>query len=307
MEETSTSGLPSENVNVKVVILLLLLACFWGGNAVAVKTALYDTRPFMLAGLRFSLGALVISLWAIFSKIDLKPRRGDISYLAILSLIFVVQICTFTLGMDLTRAGRGSIFINTHPFFVAVLAHFFIPNDKLNIRKMLGLILAFCGILAVFRDKIGINSSRVIGDGLVLVSGFLLGVLAVYTKRLVQRINAYKLLLWEMIFGLAPFFGLSLAFERSSAHTISLSLILALLYQGVVVAGFCFVAWTLLLKRHSASKISAFLFATPLFGVSLSSLILREATTPYLIVGAILVASGIYVVNKCETGFKACA
>jgi drug/metabolite transporter (DMT)-like permease len=295
---TSTPGLPSENVSVKVALLLLLLACFWGGNAVAVKTALHDTLPFMLAGLRFSLGALVISLWGIFSKIDLKPRRGEIPYLAILSLIFAVQICTFNLGAKLTLAGRTSLFINTHPFFVAVLAHFFIRNDKLNFRKVLGLILAFCGVFVVFRDKIGINSSRVTGDGLVLVSGLLLGVLAVYTKRLVQRINAYKLLLWEMIFGLAPFFGLSLVFERSSAYTISLNLILALLYQGIVVAGFCFVVWTLLLKRHSASKLSAFLFATPLFGVGLSNLILQEAITPYLIIGAILVALGIYVVNK---------
>ena len=86
----------------------------------------------------------------------------------------------------------------------------------------------------------------------------------------------------------------------------SLSLILSIMYQGIVVAGFCFVTWTLLLKRHSASKLSAFLFATPLFGVGLSCLILHEPITPYLIVGAILVAAGIYVVNKCDTGFKVC-
>ena len=297
-ERNGASVMPSENVTAKAALLLLLLACFWGGNAVAMKIALRDMQPFILAGLRFALGALVIGLWGIFNSIDLKPRRGELSYLIVLSLIFVAQISTFNLGAKFTQAGRISLFINTHPFFVAILAHFFIPNDKLNIRKILGLILAFCGVFVIFRDKIGISSSRATGDALIFISGFLLGVLGVYTKRLVQRINAYKLLLWEMIFGLIPFFGLSLAFERSSPHTISLSLILALLHKGVVVAGFCFVAWTLLLKRHSASKVSAFLFATPLFGVGLSSLILQETITLYLIVGAILVAVGIYVVNK---------
>ena len=298
MEVTNTSELPSENVTLKPALLLLLLACLWGGNAVAVKIALRDTRPFMLAGLRFALGALTIGFWGIFSKIDLKPQREEISYLVILSLIFAAQICTFTFGMDLTLAGRASVFINTYPFFVAVLAHFSISNDRLNIRKMVGLLLAFSGMFLVFRDKIGIDSARVMGDSLVLVSAFLLGAQAVYVKRLVQRINAYKLLFWEMILGLVPFFGLSLIFERSSPHSISLNLILALLYQGIAVAGFCFAAWTLLLKRHSASKLSAFLFATPLFGVGLSSMILHEAVTSYLIIGAILVALGIYVVNK---------
>jgi drug/metabolite transporter (DMT)-like permease len=296
--KTGTSVLPSEDVNVKAVLLLLLLACLWGGNAVAVKIGLIYTRPFLLAGLRFALGALVIGLWGVFSKIDLKPRRREILSLVILSLIFTAQICTFTLGVDLTLAGRASLFINTYPFFVAILAHFFISNDRLNIRKVLGLILAFCGVFAVFRDRIADSDSRAIGDSLMLISGFLLGVLSVYTKRLVQRINTYKLLLWEMILALPLFFGLGLIFERAYPHTISLSLILSVIYQGMVVAGFCFVVWTLLLKRHSASKISAFMFATPLFGVGLSSLILREPVTLYLVIGAILVASGIYVVNK---------
>ncbi len=290
--------LPSEDVNVKAVLLLLLLACLWGGNAVAVKTGLIYTRPFLLAGFRFALGALVIGIWGIFNRIDLKPRRGEIPFLVILSLIFAAQICTFTLGVDLTLAGRASLFINTYPFFVAVLAHFFISSDRLNIRKVLGLILAFLGVFAIFRDKIAGGDSRAMGDSLILVSGFLLGVLNVYTKRLVQRINAYKLLLWEMILALPLFFGLGMIFERSYSHIISLSLILSVMYQGIVVAGFCFVAWTLLLKRHSASKVSAFMFATPLFGVGLSSLILREPVTLYLVIGAILVASGIYVVNK---------
>jgi drug/metabolite transporter (DMT)-like permease len=296
--KTGTSVLPSEDVNVKAVLLLLLLACLWGGNAVAVKIGLIYTRPFLLAGFRFALGALAIGLWGIFSKIDLKPRRGEISSLVILSLLFAAQICTFTLGVDLTLAGRASLFINTYPFFVAILAHFFISNDRLNIRKALGLILAFLGIFAIFRDKIAGGGSTVTGDSLMLISGLLLGVLGVYTKRVVQRINAYKLLLWEMILALPLFFGLGMVFERSYSHIISLSLILSVIYQGIVVAGFCFVAWTLLLKRHSASKVSAFMFATPLFGVGLSSLILREPVTLYLVIGAILVASGIYVVNK---------
>ena len=305
MGRTKASALPGENVNAKAVLLLLLLACLWGGNAVALKIALRDMEPFMIAGLRFALAATVIGLWGIFNKISLRPRPGEIPHLLLLSLIFAAQISTFNLGAKFTLAGRTSIFINTHPFFTTILAHFSVSNDRLSIRKALGLILAFLGVLTIFREKVGIDGSRVIGDGLVIASGFLLGAINVYTKILVQRINKYKLLLWEMIFGLVPFFGLSLIFERSSPPTVSPSLILSLLYQGAVIGGFGFVCWTALLKRYSASKVSAFMFATPLFGVGLSSIILKENVTPYIVVGAVLVAGGIYVVNKSRTGARA--
>jgi drug/metabolite transporter (DMT)-like permease len=300
MKSTNKPILPDEKINIRAVLLLMLLSCFWGGNAVAMKIALNYMDPFILAGLRFALGAIVIALWSIFNKIDIKPKRSDIPHLIIISLIFAAQICTFNLGTKYTLAGRTSLFINTHPFFVAFIAHFFIPNDRLSVRKVAGLILAFTGIFVVMRDKIGMDGSRVMGDVIILISGFILGILGVYTKILVQKINAYKLLLWQMIFGLVPFFVLSLIFERSSPYTLSSNVILALLYQGIIVAAFSFVVWTLLLKRHSASKTSAFLFATPLFGVGLSSIILGEVITPYLTLGAILVAAGIYVVNKSD-------
>jgi drug/metabolite transporter (DMT)-like permease len=60
------------------------------------------------------------------------------------------------------------------------------------------------------------------------------------------------------------------------------------------------------LEQTNASKISAFLFATPLFGIGLSAIILHEAITIYLLAGALLVAVGIYVVNKCPNGYKVC-
>lgn len=298
MKDTASSEFPNEDITAKVVLLILLLALFWGGNAVAVKIALRYTRPFILAGLRFSLGAFVIGLWSVFKRIDLVPRRGEIHHLIMLSLLFAAQICTFTKGIDLTLASRASLFINTHPFFVAIIAHFFIPNDKLSVKKSLGLILAFFGIFIIFRDKIGLDSSHFTGDGLMLTSGFLLGALGVYIKKVVQHINAYKLLFWQMVFALIPFFGLGLIFERSWPHTLTLNLAFAILYQGGVVAGFCFVTWTLILKRHSVSKVSAFLFTTPLFGVGLSRLILQEPVSAYLVVGATLVVGGIYVVSK---------
>lgn len=288
----------NENVTLKAVPMVLVLACLWGGNSVAMKVALRDMPPFFLAGLRFALGAIIIGLWGTLCKIELTLQKSQFVNLVVLSLIFSAQICTFNLGTEFTTASRASIFINVHPFLIAILAHLFIPDDKLTLKKMLGLIIAFLGILIVFQDKVRNSPSQSVGDAIILLSGLLFSVQTIYTKRIIQTIGAYKILFWQMTFGLIPFFGLSLIFERSSQYTLSPELIIALLYQGVIVAGFAFIIWMMLLKRHSASKISAFLFATPLFGVGLSAIILQESVTPYLSIGATFVALGIYMVNK---------
>ena len=270
----------------------------WGGNFVATKIALNDMPPFMLAGVRFAIGALVIAIWGVFCKADLKPHRGEIFPLVVMAILFSVQICTFNLGIKYTLAGRSSIFLSINPIFVAILAHFFIPNDRLNTKKILGLVLAFCGILVVFRDKIGVNHSRIIGDAILIVSALIVSTMTIYTKKLVQSINTYKLLLWQMVLGLIPFFGLSFAFEELSQNNVTPSLVISMLYQSVIIAGFSFILWTLLLKRYSASKLSVFIFTMPIFGVGLSSLMLHDQITLYLVIGTAFVASGIYMVNK---------
>jgi drug/metabolite transporter (DMT)-like permease len=101
-----------------------------------------------------------------------------------------------------------------------------------------------------------------------------------------------------MVLGLIPFFVLSFTFEELSQNNITLSLVISMLYQSVIIAGFSFILWTLLLKRYSASKLSVFIFIMPIFGVGLSALMLHDQVTAYIIIGTILVTSGIYLVNK---------
>lgn len=287
-----------ERAGAKIIALVLLLALFWGANTVFLKISLRDIPPLAAAGFRFSIGMLVILFWAASHRIQLMPQKGEFLSLLFLSAIFTMQIGLFNLGTKFTYASHATILINTHPFFTAAMAHFFILADELNIRKTLGLIVAFSGVLIIFRGNLDLQLSYLLGDLLVLISGFLLGSLNVLTKRLVQYINSYRLLVWEMLLSLPIFFGLSFVFEDIDNYHFTYPALSAILYQGLVVGGFCFVAWTLILKRHSPSKLSVLFFATPLFGVLLSVIFLHEPITWNLAFGAAFVAAGIYIVNR---------
>ncbi len=283
----------------RVICFVLFLAMLWGGNAVSLKIGLQEFSPFASAGFRFSIGLFLIAGWASANGISIKPQRHEYLRLFLSALLFITQIVALNWGTNLTRAGRAAVMTNTYPLFVALIAHFVVPGDYMTRRKGLGLAFAFGGICFVFRDNfIGGTGEFLTGDLLTLLGGFLLGLLIVVTNRLIQHINTYRVLVSQMVIGVPIFFILSAIFEGKAGYGFSYPALFALLYQGAGIAGFCFVAWTLLLKDYPPSRLSVFFFTTPLWGILLSNLLIGEPITVGLTIGAVLVALGIYTINR---------
>jgi drug/metabolite transporter (DMT)-like permease len=81
--------------------------------------------------------------------------------------------------------------------------------------------------------------------------------------------------------------------------------LLGLLYQSFVVAGFCFIMWTRLLRDHPPGVISVFAFPTPIFGLIFSALLFSERLAPVLMIGVLAVVAGILVVARAAAGDRA--
>ena len=287
----------SEDPHGKIIALSLLLAFLWGGNSLSIKIGLDDMPPMALAFVRFVIGLILVGVWALYRRVPLGLKRGDLSRLLLLTAIFISQIITLNIGTVYTTASRSTIFINTYPFFTAIFAHLWIPGEKLSVTKTFGVIVAFSGVFVTVVQDLGNGDISLLGDILVLVSGSFLGLRVVVTKLLVQSIHPYRLLVWYLALSLPVYGLLNVLFERGATYDLTLDGILALLYQGGVIAGFCFLAWTAVLERYSASKLVVFFFATPLSGVLFSHLLLGDVLTFHLLAGSVLVAAGIYLVN----------
>ena len=303
MNRKATIGTPpipsviSEEPHGKIIALSLLLAFLWGGNSPSIKIGLEDFPPMALAFLRFVIGLVVIGGWALYRGVSLRLRRGELPRLLLLTTIFILQIICLNTGTLHTTASRSTIFINVYPFFTALFAHFWIPGERLSVPKTLGIVVAFSGVFVTVAPNLGEGQTSVLGDIIVLVSGCFLGLRVVVTKLLIQSIHPYRLLAWLLTLSLPCYVFMNLVFERGLPMQLTLSSGAALLYQGGVIAGFCFLAWTAVLERYSASKLVVLFFATPLSGVVFSYVFLGDELTLNLLVGAALVASGIYLVN----------
>ncbi len=288
----------NERLTFKAGNLTLLTAILWGGNSVSIKYALSGLPPLALAGARFFLGGLAVLIWVSLIRVPLRLEPGERRGLLQLALLFTAQIYLLNLGTDFTLASRSTVFITTYPFFTTLFAHLFLPGDRLSRLKVTGMVLSFAGVILVFAESLVLRELQYLsGDLMVLTSGLLLGARQVYTKRLTQDIHPGKLLLWQAALSIPGFCLLSAFLERDVPYRFSLEIVGAILYQGLVVAGFCFILMAGLLRRYRASRVSVFGFVTPVFGVLLSSLLLGEILSPGLLARMLLVGSGIAIVN----------
>jgi drug/metabolite transporter (DMT)-like permease len=288
----------NHTITVKAAIAAINLSILWGGNTPAIKIALEGVPPLALAGVRFIMGAVTVLVWVLWSRIPLTPNRQERQLLFFLLLLFVLQIYTLHAGTDFTLAAHAGVFVLTAPLFVTLLAHFFLPGDRLNPYKIAGLSLSFAGIVVIFAEGFLVSATDyLIGDAIVILSGFLLGARQVFTKTLTQSIHPARLLFWQATLSVPVFFILSLIFEDLDSIYLDTRIVLSIVYQGVIVAGLCFIFWTLLLHRYNASRLSVFGFVSPIAGVIISHFLLGEPITNALIIGGLLVAAGIAVVN----------
>ncbi len=289
----------NERLTIQAGLLALFAAMLWGGMNVSVKIALTGVPPFALAGIRFIIGSLVVLLWTVSIGVPLRLEEKERRGLVQLAVLFAVQICFLYVGTHFTLASRATILNSIHPFFTALFAHLMLTGDRLSRIKMIGIALSFSGVILIFGESLALKDlSYLSGDLLVLTSGLLLGFRLVYIKRLIQGMHPGKLLLWQGVFSIPIFFLLSYFFERDFHYRITLAVIGGILYQGLVVAGFCFILWTVLLGRHMASRLGVFHFVTPIVGVVFSNLLLGEGISLWIVASMLLVGAGIPIVNS---------
>ena len=280
--------------------LVLLLSALWGGNTVAIKVGLLDAPPLALGWMRFVLGGICVLAWGWWIRAPFRPLPGELPPLLGLGLLFALQLGLLNVGTWLSTAGHAAVLLNAYPVHVVVLAHFLVPGDRLTASKLGGVLLGYGGILLLFWDQLATlrlsDRDVLAGDLTLSASALLLGLRQVVLSRQLQSIHPVKPLVAQVLVGTPLCVLLSIWLEPQTFHYTP-RLAGSLFYQGVLVAGFNFIALMWVLKVYRPSAVAAFSLTTPLFGVVATALWLAEPITWSLAGSALLVAGGIAVAS----------
>jgi drug/metabolite transporter (DMT)-like permease len=269
----------------------------FGANAVAIKISLEGLGVFTTAGIRFGIASVAIFLWARFTGRSFEIKTEQVFQLIVIAIIFTAQLSLFYLGLSKSNASRGTLLVNFQPFFTLFLAHFFIPDDRITKRKIMGILLGFAGVAFVFLEKKGVTSEFNTGDVLILTAAFLWACNAVYTKRIISAFKPFQIALFPMMFSVPFFFLEGVLWDHHMIAFIDFKIIGAMAYQSLVTASFGFVVWNSLLQRYGAVALHSFIFIMPITGVVLGGLVLGEPITVNILIALVLIVAGILIIH----------
>ena len=287
------------NVDATGALLALLTSVFWGANTVAIKLGLADAPPLRLAWMRFVVGGIAIAVWAWATGrlAGLRVARDEWRPMLMLALIFTAQIGSMNIGTSLTSAAHASILLNLYSVHTVVLSHFLIPGDRLTLRRVAGVAIAYTGIVVLFAGQTGDGAASLLGDAIVFVSAFLLAERLVYLARALQQLDPVKLLLSQAAVGSALFM-LGSALTETAPTVWTPRLAGSIAYQGILIAGFNFVVSLWLLQRYRPSSLVPFFLTQPLFGVVAAALLTGEPLTGHLLLACAAVAIGMGLTTR---------
>ena len=276
-------------------MLAIFLCILFGANAVAIKFALTGLGTFTAAAVRFSIAVVAIFLWTRFTHQSIRFRKGQAHQLLIISILFVAQIGLFYSGLSKTYASRGALIVNMVPFLVLLLSHFFTRDDRITPGKLLGIMMGFLGILFLFLQKQDISSELKTGDLLIFCATLLWACSGVYTKRIIQHYRPFQMVFYPLLFAVPLLYICAFLFDKPMIKDPGGSVLVAILYQGLITGSFGFVVWNGLLQRYGAVSLHTFIFIMPVIGVLLGGLILKEPITGNILMALAFIGIGIFV------------
>lgn len=298
MTETPPSS-TERPLDTSAIALVLLLCLTWGFNQVVVKLLLPEIPPLTQAFLRSLGGLAVVLLVALVRRVSLLTSDGTLRAGLWAGTLFGIEFIFLYSGLLWTTASRASVFLYTAPFFVAFGSYRYL-GERLSRLQWAGLALSFVGVaVAIGVPQPNVDAKVMLGDAFMIAAGSLWAAttLIVKASRLrdapAEKGLAYQLVVSLPILGAAALIG-----GESIGKFPETWSILLMLYQAVWVVGATFLLWFGMIKTYSASKLSAFTFVTPLFGVAAGYFILGEPLTAAFGVAAVLVTAGLYLVNR---------
>jgi drug/metabolite transporter (DMT)-like permease len=279
---------------------LMTLLCFlWGVQQTVVKLTAPYMPLVMQGGVRSALAMLLLLIWARSRGIPLFVRDGTLWPGILAGVLFSVEFVFIYAGLGHTAASRMVVFLYLTPPLTALGLTLFVPGERMNLRQWLGVFIAFSGIVLAFSEGFfAERASTWLGD--------LFGVLAavcwaattvVVRSTALARATATKTLLYQLVAASVLLIVASRLMGEPGVVAVTPWVAASIVYQGGVVAFASFLVWFWLLTRYLAGRMAAFSFLTPLFGVLAGVIVLGEPLTPLFAAAAVLVGTGIVLVN----------
>lgn len=281
------------------------LGFLFGSTLVASRFSVGQFQPSTYIGLRLTMAGLGhVAFYTFVNRRYKWPTDRRLWFhAAVLGILgTAVPMTAIVTALQYLSSGLAAIFITTSPAITVLLAHFLLPDEALNRRKALGVALALSGtIVLASSGESGLadaGKANPLGYLLMLIAMTMGGAAAVYIRKYLSDYNAFDVASIRMFVAAVAVMPLSALIIGFDLHTVTTGGYLALGYAALVgtFAGLLLAVYNV--KRFGATAAAMTGYIVPIFAGLGGVLLLDEQITPVMLVGVVLIVSGIMVVNR---------
>ena len=280
----------------KVRIVWLILCGIWGSTWLFIKLGLADLPPLTFAGIRFVLASLILSMLILARGVRWPRSRTDWILIAIVGLLqFSLNYGLVFWGEQYISSGLAAVLQSTFPVFGLVIAHLYLPYERLTKAKVMGVLLGVVGVVVIFSDQLAIaGQMALLGSIALVLSAFFGSYSNVLVKAYGTQIDPQVLAAGQMVCGFPPLLLLGIATEGNPLrfHWTAMALV-SLAYLVIVGSVIAFALYYWLVRHMDVTKTMLIALVTPVVAVVIGMIVLHERLNWRLFAGAACIISGI--------------
>lgn len=280
-------------------LVWLLLCCIWGSTWLFIKLGLEDLPPLTFAGIRFVIAAAIVFTLIAVRRIPLPATKRDWSLLAVTGVLsFTLNYGLVFWGEQYISSGLAALLQSTLPLFGLIIAHFYLPGERMTWPKIVGVLLGVFGVGVIFSNQLQMSGPRALwGSAALVLSAFCAAYANVLVKTYALNLQPSVLAGGQMLFGLVPLLLIGIPLEGNPLqYRWTLIALVSLFYLAIVGTVIAFLLYYWLMHNMDVTKTMLIALVTPVTAVILGMLVLKEEMHWRTLIGGALIISGLALI-----------
>ena len=282
--------------------LFLALSALWGSAFMAIKAGLSVFPPVLFAALRYDVAGVVMLGYAVVHADHWRPRdRDEWATVAVGAAFMIAAYHAFLfVGEQGTTSAAAAVIVSLSPVLTTVFARGILPNDRLSLVSIVGIVLGLIGVIAVANpDPSALLTSEVFPQLLVFAASLSFALGSVLTTYLDAGVEIETMEAWSMLGGAGLMHVVSLGLgESPAAITWSSTAVWSLTYLALGASAAGFLIYFDLLERLGPVEINLVSYVAPLFAAATGFLILDEVVDVWTALGFCCIFLGFLLIKR---------
>jgi len=282
---------------------LLLLALMWSAAFTLIKVGVATIGPVTLTAARMSVAAAVLAVCLAVRRTGIPlHRRAVLLYLVVGFMGNTLPFILIGWGETHIDSSLAAIMMGVMPITTFVLAHYFVPDEPMTARKVLGICLGFGGLLTLvgWSALAGVGE-QALGQLAVLAAAVCYGVTTVFV-RTQPTFDGVQMGAGVTIVGMATSVPLAFMLEAPLSMTPSAAGLTAAVLLGLFPTALASIIYFRVIRNLGATTFSQLNYAIPVFGGLWGVLLLDELLQLRMLAALGLVLTGVYFVQPKVAG-----